>query len=160
MAVVGLAEVDKEGNVNVSKFGTRVTGPGGFINITQSTKRIIFMGTFTALNLEEKIENGKLIITHEGKKSKFVNQVQQITFSAKQALKNNQDILYVTERGVFKLTKEGVTLIEIAPGVDLKKDILEQMDFTPVIAKNLKIMDERIFRKEKMNIKEEFLSKE
>ena len=118
------------------------------------------MGTFTALNLEEKIENGKLIITHEGKKSKFVNQVQQITFSAKQALKNNQDILYVTERGVFKLTKEGVTLIEIAPGVDLKKDILEQMDFTPVIAKNLKIMDERIFRKEKMNIKEEFLSKE
>ena len=160
MAVVGLAEVDKEGNVNVSKFGTRVTGPGGFINITQSTKKIIFMGTFTALNLEEKIENGKLIITHEGKKSKFVNQVQQITFSAKQALKNNQDILYVTERGVFKLTKEGVTLIEIAPGVDLKKDILEQMDFTPVIAKNLKIMDERIFRKEKMNIKEEFLSKE
>ncbi len=157
MAIVGLAEVDKYGNVNVSKFGTRVTGPGGFINITQSTKNIIFMGTFTAVNLEEKIVDGKLIINKEGEKHKFVDKVEQITFSAKQAIKNNQNILYVTERCVFKLTDKGLALIEIAPGVDLEKDILSNMDFKPIISSDLKLMDERIFKEEKMNIKEEFL---
>ena len=160
MAIVGLAEVDSNGNVNVSKFGTRVTGPGGFINITQSTKKIIFMGTFTAVNLEEKVENGKLVIIKDGEKSKFVNKVEQITFSAKQAIKNNQEILYVTERCVFKLTKDGVMLIEIAPGVDLEKDILNHMDFKPLISENIKLMDERIFKDEKMNLKKEFLDKE
>ena len=160
MAIVGLAEVDKEGNVNVSKFGTRVTGPGGFINITQSTKKIIFMGTFTAVNLEEKIEDGKLIIVNEGEKSKFVSSVEQITFSAKQALKNNQEILYVTERAVFKLTENGLMLIEIAPGIELEKDILSHMDFKPLISDDLKLMDERIFKEEKMNILNDFLSKE
>ena len=160
MAIVGLAEVDKKGNVNVSKFGTRVTGPGGFINITQSTKNIIFMGTFTAVNLEEEIKDGKLIINKEGEKPKFVDSVQQITFSADQAIKNNQNILYVTERGVFKLTKDGVKLIEIAPGVDLEKDIISNMEFKPLISKDLKLMDKRIFREEKMNIKGEFLKGE
>lgn len=160
MAIVGLAEVDKEGNVNVSKFGTRVTGPGGFINITQSTNKIIFMGTFTAVNLQEKIEDGKLVIEQEGEKFKFVDKVQQITFSAKQAIKNNQQILYVTERGVFQLTEKGIMLIEIAPGVDLEKDILNQMAFQPLISENLKEMDKRIFQEEKMNIKEEFLKKD
>ena len=157
MAIVGLAEVDKHGNVNVSKFGTRVTGPGGFINITQSTKKIIFMGTFTAVNLEEKIEGGRLHIIKEGEKPKFVDSVQQITFSARQAIKNNQTVLYVTERGVFTLTKDGVMLTEIAPGVDLEKDILSHMEFKPLISENLKLMDERIFKEEKMNIKKEFL---
>jgi propionate CoA-transferase len=157
MAIVGLAEADSKGNVNVSKFGTRVTGPGGFINITQSTKKIIFMGTFTAVNLEEKIENGKLIINKDGEKPKFVNKVQQITFSAKQAIKNNQEVLYVTERCVFKLTKDGIMLTEIAPGVDLEKDILSHMEFKPLISDKLKLMDERIFREEKMNILKEFL---
>jgi len=160
MAIVGLAEVDKKGNVNVSKFGTRVTGPGGFINITQSTKNIIFMGTFTAVNLEEKVEDGKLKIIKDGDKNKFVDSVEQITFSADQAIKNNQRVLYVTERGVFKLTKDGVMLIEIAPGVDLEKDILSHMDFKPLISKDLKLMDSRIFKDEKMNIKEEFMNKE
>ena len=159
MAIVGLAEVDKEGNVNVSKFGTRVTGPGGFINITQSTKRIIFMGTFTAVNLEEKVEDGKLVITKEGEKHKFVDRVEQITFSAKEAIKDNREVLYVTERGVFKLTDKGIMLIEIAPGVDLEKDILNNMSFKPLISDNLKTMDTRIFKDEKMNIKEEFLNK-
>ena len=157
MAVVGLAEVDKHGNVNVSKFGTRVTGPGGFINITQSTKKIIFMGTFKALDLEEKIEDGKLRIINEGKKSKFVDSVEQITFSAEQAIKNNQEVLYVTERCVFSLTKEGVMLTEIAPGIDLEKDIISNMDFKPLISDNLKEMDHRIFQEQKMNIKEDFL---
>ena len=159
MAIVGLAEVDSKGNVNVSKFGTRVTGPGGFINITQSTKKIIFMGTFTAVNLEEKVEDGKLVIVKDGEKSKFVSNVQQITFSADQAIKNNQDILYVTERGVFKLTHEGVMLIEIAPGVNLDKDILAHMEFKPLVSKDLKTMDERIFREEKMGILNYFLNK-
>ena len=156
MAIVGLAEVDKQGNVNVSKFGTRVTGPGGFINITQCTKKIIFMGTFTASKLEEKIRDKKLIIEKEGEKKKFVDKVQQITFSAEQAIKNNQEILYVTERCVFKLVKEGIELIEIAPGVDLEKDILSNMEFKPIISKNLKIMDERIFDNKKMNLKKDF----
>ena len=156
MAILGLAEVDKQGNVNVSKFGTRVTGPGGFINITQCTKKIIFMGTFTASKLEEKIRDKKLIIEKEGEKKKFVDKVQQITFSAEQAIKNNQEILYVTERCVFKLVKEGIELIEIAPGVDLEKDILSNMEFKPIISKNLKIMDERIFDNKKMNLKKDF----
>ena len=157
MAIVGLAEVDKYGNVNVSKFGTRVTGPGGFINITQSTKKIIFMGTFTAVNLEEKVEDGKLVIVHEGEKHKFVDKAEQITFSAKEAVKNKQVILYVTERCVFKLTEKGIMLTEIAPGIDLEKDILSNMSFKPLISDKLVTMDKRIFRKEKMNIKEEFL---
>lgn len=157
MAIVGLAEVDKKGNVNVSKFGTRVTGPGGFINITQSTNKIIFMGTFSAVGLEEKVENGKLNIIKDGEKAKFVDEVQQITFSADQAIKNKQNVLYVTERGVFKLTKDGIMLIEIAPGVDLEKDILSHMEFKPLISKDLKLMDARIFKEERMNIKKEFL---
>lgn len=152
MGIVGLAQVDKEGNVNVSKFGTRVTGPGGFINITQSTKKIIFMGTFTAKDLEEKIEDGKLNIIKEGSVKKFVDHVEQITFSGKQGIINKQEVLYVTERGVFKLIPGGIELIEIAPGVDLQKDILDQMDFVPKVSDNLKIMDERIFKDEKMNL--------
>ena len=156
MAILGLAEVDKQGNVNVSKFGTRVTGPGGFINITQCTKKIVFMGTFTASKLEEKIKDGKLLIEKEGEKKKFVDKVQQITFSADQAIKNNQEILYVTERCVFKLVKEGIELIEIAPGVDLEKDILSNMEFKPIISKDLKQMDERIFIDKKMNLKKDF----
>ncbi len=157
MGIVGLAEVDKHGNVNVSKFGTRVTGPGGFINITQCTHKMIFMGTFMAGNLKEKIEGGKLIIETEGEKKKFVDKVQQITFSADQAIKNNQEILYVTERCVFKLVKDGIELIEIAPGIDLEKDILANMEFKPLISKDLKLMDERIFKDELMNIKDEIL---
>lgn len=152
MGIVGLAQVDKEGNVNVSKFGTRVTGPGGFINISQATKKMIFMGTFTTKDLEEEIIDGKLIIKNEGKTKKFVDKVEQITFSAKQAIINNQDILYITERAVFKLTPNGIMLCEIAPGIDLEKDILNQMDFTPLIADDLKEMDNRIFLDKKMNI--------
>lgn len=153
MAIVGLAEVDREGNVNVSKFGTRVTGPGGFINITQSTKKVIFMGTFTTVGLEEQIQDGKLTILKEGQKKKFVKKLDQITFSAKNAVANHQEILYVTERAVFKLTENGIVLIEIAKGMDLDKDILDQMEFKPMISENLTFMDERIFKEEKMNLK-------
>lgn len=153
MGIVGLAQVDQYGNVNVSKFGTRVTGPGGFINITQSTPKMIFMGTFTAKNLEEEVKDGKLVIYKEGENKKFVKNVEQITFSAKQAIINKQDILYVTERAVFRLTNKGIMLTEIAPGVDLQKDILDQMEFMPLISTELKLMDERIFEDKKMNLK-------
>lgn len=149
-AVLGLAEVDRYGNVNVSKFGKRVTGPGGFINITQNTHKIIFTGTFTSGGLEVKVGKGKLDIKEEGKKKKFVTDVQQITFSAQNAIKNKQEVFYVTERAVFELTSKGLRLIEIAPNVDLKKDILAHMEFKPIIAKNLKIMDEKIFKNNKM----------
>ena len=153
MAIVGLAEVGENGDVNVSKFGTRVTGPGGFINITQNTKKVVFMGTFTAGGLKEEIKDAKLNIIKEGKTQKFVTKVQQITFSAKNAIKNNQEILYITERAVFKLTSQGLELIEIAPGVDLERDILNQMAFKPIISPNLKEMDSKIFKNQKMNLK-------
>ncbi len=153
MAIVGLAEVDENGNVNVSKFGTRVTGPGGFINITQNTKKVIFVGTFTAGHLKEEIKDGKLNILEEGNTLKFVKTIQQVTFSAQNALNNNQEILYITERAVFKLTGLGLELIEIAPGVDLEKDILKQMAFKPLISKDLKEMDNKIFKEEKMDLK-------
>lgn len=153
MAIVGLAQVDKMGNVNVSKFGTRVTGPGGFINITQNTRKVIFIGTFTAGNLQVKIENSKLFILNEGKTKKFIDKLEQITFSAANAIKNNQEIMYITERAVFKLTENGIMLTEIAPNIDLEKDILNQMEFKPLISDDLKIMDEKIFKEEKMNLK-------
>lgn len=153
VSVLGLAEMDKYGNVNVSKFNNRVTGPGGFIDISQNTKKIIFIGTFTSGNLKQNIENNELKIIEEGKIKKFKQNVEQITFSANEALKNNQEVLYITERAVFQLTKEGVMLIEIAPGIDLNKDIIAHMEFEPKISKSLKIMDERIFKEEKMNLK-------
>ena len=155
LAILGLAEVDQYGNVNVSKFGKRVTGPGGFINITQSTKRIIFMGTFMAEGLREEVTSEGIKIIHEGIKKKFVNQVEQITFSGKNAIKNHLDVLFVTERAVFKLTKGGLELIEIAPGIDLKQDILDKMDFKPIISKDIKRMDERLFKASIMKLKEE-----
>ena len=102
--------------------------------------------------MEEEIKDGKVCIKQEGRKKKFVKKVEQITFSAKQARINKQDILYVTERAVFKIDEKGITLIEVAPGIDINKDILEQMEFLPNIDPDLKLMDERIFKNEKMNL--------
>ncbi len=146
LSVLGLAQSDENGNVNVSKFGKRVSGCGGFINISQSAKKLIFAGTFTAGGLEVEIGDGKLKILQEGKAKKFLKHVQQITFSGKYASEINQYVLYVTERGVFKLIDGKVTLIEIAPGIDIQKDILDQMDFAPEISKDLKVMDKGIFK--------------
>lgn len=151
-AFLGAAEIDREGNVNVSKFNGRIIGPGGFIDIAQNAKKICFMGTFTAVGLKEHLENGHLVIDAEGKKNKFKRKVEQITFSGKYALESGQIVLYITERAVFKLTQNGLTLIEIAPGIDLERDILAHMDFTPIIADDLAEMDFRIFREEKMGL--------
>lgn len=153
MAVLGAAEIDEAGNVNVSKFGSRCMGPGGFIDITQNTKKLCFVGTFTADGLKCDIIDGKIKILSEGRERKFKKRVEQITFSGKNAVKNNQEVIYITERAVFKLSKDGVILTEIAPDINLERDILANMDFKPEISENLKIMDERIFRDEKMGLK-------
>lgn len=152
VAFLGLAEADKEGNINVSKFGNSLTGCGGFINIITGTQKIIYMGTFTAGGLKCKIGDGTLTITQEGKVKKFRQQVGQISFSGKYAVQAGQDVLYITERAVFKLVANGLELIEIAPGVDIKKDILHQMEFEPIISSNLKIMDACIFKEANMEL--------
>ncbi|MGV8056449.1 MAG: acyl CoA:acetate/3-ketoacid CoA transferase [Smithellaceae bacterium] len=157
LACLGLAQMDQHGNVNVSKFGPKLAGCGGFIDITQNSKKIVFAGTFTAGDFQMSIDDGKLKIVKDGGYKKFIKDVEQITFSGKTAQMNNQQVLYVTERCVFKLTQEGVELIEIAPGVDLDKDILAHMDFKPII-KNPRLMDERIFKLSPMGLKEDLLS--
>lgn len=146
LSVLGLAQTDEFGNVNVSKFGTRVAGCGGFINISQAAKKLVFAGTFTAGGLEIKVEDGKLHIVTEGKAKKFIKKVQQVTFSGSYASKVNQPVIYVTERAVFELIEGKMTLTEIAPGVDLQTHILDQMEFEPVISPNLKEMDSAMFQ--------------
>lgn len=150
---LGLAQCDKEGNVNVSKFGPRIPGCGGFVNISQNAQKVVYCGTFTAGGLEVAVNNGELQIIKEGKVKKFVDTVEQITFSGKYAQEIDQPVIYITERAVFELTKEGFTLTEIAPGVDLEKDIVGQMGFRPNISDDLKTMDNRIFTPEKMGLK-------
>lgn len=159
LAVLGLAEADQYGNVNVSKFGPRIAGSGGFVNITQNTMHVIFAGTLTAGGLEIAVEDGKLRIVTEGKNKKLVPKVGHITFSGEYAKQIRQKVMYITERAVFELRPEGVTLTEIAPGIDLEQDVLAQMDFRPVIAADLKLMDERIFKEASMGIQPEIMAK-
>ena len=146
LCALGLAEIDAMGNVNVSKFHGRVTGPGGFIDLAQPTKKLILMGTFTAGGLREHCENGQLVIDREGKYQKFKRHIEQVTFSGDYAAAHGRHVLVVTERAVFRLTPQGLMLTEIAPGVDLERDILGQMEFRPVIADDLRRMDSRIFQ--------------
>jgi propionate CoA-transferase len=146
VAFLGMIQVDREGNVNASEVGGMLTGCGGFVNISQNAKKVVFCGTFTAKGLECEIGDGTIKIISEGKIKKFVNKVDQITFSGNYSKSTSQAVLYVTERAVFELTRDGLLLKEVAPGVDLQREILPQIDFCPIIPDDLRIMDERIFK--------------
>jgi propionate CoA-transferase len=143
-AALGMAQVDREGNVNVSKYGKMLSGVGGFVNISQTAKRLFFCGLFTAGGLEVKIENGRMTIVREGKIRKFVKQVEQVSFSAKRAVRLGQEAHYVTERAVFRLVAGGIELVEVAPGIDVKSQVLDLMDFAPV-TRNVGVMTEKLF---------------
>lgn len=153
LACLGMAQTDREGNVNVSKLGARLIGCGGFINITQSAKKCVFCGEFSAVGFDAAVEQGRLVIRHEGQVAKFVEAVEQITFSGRHARKNQRDVLFVTERCVFQLVPEGLLLREIAPGIDLKRDVLDQMRFAPIVPGEVALMDAAIFNDGAMGIR-------
>ena len=152
-AFLGLAECDKAGNINVSRFGPKIAGCGGFINITQTAPVVIYCGTFTAGGLQVSIKDGKLCILQEGKVKKFKEKVEQITFAAEYATQTGQKVLYITERAVFELINGVLTLTEIAPGIDIQKDIFNQMEFKPAVSNQLKEMDSCLFQEAIMGLK-------
>jgi propionate CoA-transferase len=153
LACLGMAQVDALGNVNVSRFGRRLAGAGGFINISQNARKLLLAGTFTAGGLEVAVADGKLAIAQEGRSSKFVEAVEQVTFSGEYAAETGQPVFYVTERCVLQRTSAGMELVEVAPGVDIERDILARMKFKPIV-RAPKLMDDRIFRPEPMGLEQ------
>jgi propionate CoA-transferase len=156
-AFLGLAQVDRLGNLNVSKFGPKLAGAGGFINISQNAKKVIFVGTFGAGKLRIAIADGKLAILNEATARKFVEAVEHVTFSGAHATARGQSVLYVTERCVFVLADNGLELIEVAPGIDIERDILALMDFKPSIPRDPALMDARIFREGVMDLRNDLV---
>ncbi len=159
VAFVSFAEVDARGNVNVTRFGDRNDGAGGFIEITQNTKRIVFSGTLTGQGLKGDVGGGLLAITSEGKIRKFVSEVNQISYNAAFGQERGQATMFVTERAVLTMKPEGLTVTELAPGARLQEDILDQMDFKPHVACDLKEMDPRIFSNGAMGLREAILER-
>jgi propionate CoA-transferase len=156
-AFLGMAQADRAGNVNVRRFGSKLAGAGGFINISQNAKRLVFLGTFVAPS-QCQVKDGGLVIADGVAVPKFLADVEQRTFSGEYAAQTGQPVLYVTERCVFLLTPDGLELIEVAPGVDLEKDVLAHVGFEPIIRGAPKLMDARIFADEPMGLKDDLLT--
>ncbi len=157
MAFLGMAQVDRQGNVNVSRFGSRLAGAGGFINISQNARRLVFMGTFAAGKGTVEVADGGLRVTPGKAPVKVVPQVEHVTFSGPRAARRGQPVLYVTERCVFELTHRGLALRELAPGLDLERDVLAHLEFEPIIEGGVAAMDERLFRTAAMGLSEDLL---
>jgi propionate CoA-transferase len=157
IAFLSFAEVDREGNVNVSRYGKSINGPGGFINISQGARKVVFSGTLTTGGLEIAPDGqGGLALRQEGRTSKWVEAVQLMTFIGRYARERGQEVMYVTERAVFRLGGHGILLIEVAPGIDPRRDVLERIGFPVEVADPLAPMDARLFRDEPMNLSAEF----
>ena len=157
-AFLGLAQVDRSGNLNVSKFGPKLAGAGGFINISQNAKKVVFVGTFGAGKLRINCAEGKLSIIDEARSPKFVEAVEHVTFSGAYAVARGQPVLYVTERCVFTLGSDGLELIEVAPGIDIERDILALMDFKPHVPREPSLMDARIFHEGVMDLRRDMVA--
>ena len=142
---LSFAEVDQEGNVSVHKFNGKIMGTGGFVDISATSKKIVFCGTLTAGGLKTEVKDGQIKILKEGSVKKFIKKAPELTFSGKTALERGLEVFYITERAVFKLEKDGLHLIEVAPGIDVEKDVVALMDFKPIVSKNVKSMDVRMF---------------
>jgi propionate CoA-transferase len=158
LAFLGLAQADREGNLNVSKFGPRLAGAGGFINISQSAKRVVFVGTFSAGDLQVRIEDGRLTLLNDIGPKKFVELVEHRTFAGSEARRRGQPVLYITERCVFRLGEGGLELTEVAPGVDIERDILARMEFKPAIPHDPVRMEAVIFGDGPMGLRERMLA--
>ncbi|MEV0068147.1 malonate decarboxylase subunit alpha [Amycolatopsis sp. NPDC050768] len=152
-AGLAYAEIDRHGNVNVATAGGKPIGPGGFIDISQKARTVVFCGTLRGGGLDVGVTDGRLVIAKDGRYPKFVDEVSHICFSAERAHAQGQQVLYVTERAVFRLSAEGVELVEIAPGVDLRRDVLDQMGFVPLMRSEPSLMDSRFFRPEPAGLK-------
>jgi acyl CoA:acetate/3-ketoacid CoA transferase len=151
VAVLSFAQVDPAGNVNVGRFSGRIPGVGGFINISQGAKRLVFVGTLVAGGSYDVGGAVPIAVPDDGV-PKLVAEVEQISFSAARALQVGQPVLYVTERAVFRLTPEGIELVELAPGLDLMTDVLDHMAFKPLISPQLRQMDPRVYRPEPLGL--------
>ena len=156
MTCLGLAQADRHGNVNVSRFGTRLAGAGGFINISQNAHAVVFAGTFTAQGLDVAVTDAGVEIRREGLQRKFLDDVEQITFSGARAARLGQPVLYVTERCVFELTPAGLKLVEVAPGIDVERDVIALMEVPPIV-EEITPMDARIFRAGEMDLRTDLL---
>jgi acyl CoA:acetate/3-ketoacid CoA transferase len=146
IAFLGFGEFDEQGSVNVSRLGGVTVGPGGFIDIAQNAKKVVFCGTLAAKGVKLHTGDGQMRVLQQGSVKKLVKRVDQITFSGPQGLVRGQEVLYLTERASFRLTPKGIEVFEIAPGINLQRDVLDQMEFMPLVAKDLPVMDAAHFR--------------